>query len=194
MRVGGIDIEVLARPARLLHVVLHAAQHGGDDFPRPRTDLERALALEPSDRWEEAASLADRLGAMPAFTTGLHLTPKGAHQAEQLDLGAPADGLVALQAQGAPPFVVNLERLFRMRGVLRRFRFIARRAIPPAEYMRWLYPRLTKHGAIGLVLAYAWRPVSIASRLPVAIVAWRRLRAKDRGLRQADGSAGRLKN
>ena len=51
--VGGERVEVLNGPARVLHVVLHAAQHGLQE-PKPREDLRRALERVPEETWADA--------------------------------------------------------------------------------------------------------------------------------------------
>ena len=43
MRIGTLEVETLGHPARLLYVVLHAAQHESHRFEQPLKDLERAL-------------------------------------------------------------------------------------------------------------------------------------------------------
>jgi hypothetical protein len=177
MCVGGIDVEVLSHPPRLLYVALHAAQHGGDAFQQPLLDLERALSVEPENSWREAAVLGHQLQATAAFVAGLRLHAEGARLAERLDESPPPSTLVALHAGGAPDFVVTLERLATAAGLRARLRLFARRLAPPSDYMRWKYP-LANRGSVGLALAYLWRPASIIPRLPSALLWWRRARRK----------------
>ena len=97
LRVGGIDVEVLRVPARALHVALHAAEHGAD-LPHPLEDLARALRVADDDVWREAAELARRIDALPAFAAGLRFDPDGARLAERLEL----PGSVRLPSRYAP--------------------------------------------------------------------------------------------
>src|SRR5439155_5327183 len=85
MLVGGVSVEVLAAPARALHVALHAAQHGRRS-EKTLTDLRLALEKLPYGVWEQAATLAARLEATPAFVAGLALLPEGDAIVERLDL------------------------------------------------------------------------------------------------------------
>lgn len=183
--IGNLEVEVLNRAARLLNVALHAAQHGGDDFEQPLLDLERALLLESGHLWEEAARLATRLQAIHAFSVGLGLHPLGVEMGDRLTVASnEVNALVALQSQQTAPMIVTLERLAHTRGLIPRFRFLARRALPPSEYMRWRYPGLAHRGRWALIAAYVWRPISIMARLPAAIPAWRRARRAEQTFAQ----------
>src|SRR5262249_13735929 len=83
-RVGGAAVAMPSHPARLLHIALHAVQHGGGTYPQPMRDLALAVSRAPEDEWREAAALAGRLRAGPAFATGLRLLPEGAELAEAI--------------------------------------------------------------------------------------------------------------
>ena len=100
MSVGGLDVEVLSRPARLLYVALHAAQHESDGFKQPLRDLERALHHADEKYWHEAAALAKRLRATPTFAAGLRLHPDGAGLAVRLDLPHDRPLMLSLREQG----------------------------------------------------------------------------------------------
>lgn len=176
MLVGGLNLEVLSPPARLLHIVLHAAQHRADGFDQPVADLRRALELADDRCWQDAARLAERLEATRAFASGLELDARGSRWIRSDYLTAQAPAVVSLHARGSSPFVVTLELLANSRGLRRRLRFLGERVAPPAQYMRWRYPRLAGRGRAALVVAYLWRPVSIVPRLPAALLSWRRAR------------------
>jgi Uncharacterised nucleotidyltransferase len=180
MSVCGLDVDVLSRPARLLYVALHAAQHESDGFKQPLGDLERALHRVDEKYWHEAAALARRLQAAPTFAAGLRLHPDGADLAVRLDLPHDRPLMLSLREEGGSSLVVTLERLATTPGLGARLRLLARRFAPPPDYMRWRYPRLVGRGRFALALAYAWRPVSVALRLPATIIAWRRARHKPR--------------
>ena len=176
MSVCGLDVEVLSRPARLLYVALHAAQHESDGFKQPLSDLERALRSVDEKYWHEAAELAKRLRAAPTFAAGLRMHPDGAGLAVRLDLAHDRPLMLSLREEGGRSFVVTLERLATTPGLGARLRLLARRLAPPPDYMRWRYPGLAGRGRGGLAAAYLWRPFSIVPRLPAAVIAWRRAR------------------
>jgi putative nucleotidyltransferase-like protein len=176
MRIGALEVETLGRPARLLYVVLHAAQHESHRFEQPLKDLERALHHAEEQPWTEAANLASQLRAGPTFAAGLRLLPDGGSLANRMGLGDERPLMLALRGQGERSLVVTLERLASAPGLGARLRLLARRLAPPPDYMRWRYRGLAGRGTAGLALAYLWRPASVALRLPGAIVAWRRAR------------------
>ncbi len=176
LQVGGVEMETLSRPARLLYIALHAAQHESDAFEQPLRDLERALRHVDEERWKEAADLASRLRARPTFAAGLRLHPDGAGLAVRLGLPRDRPLMLSLREQGRRSPVVTLERLATTQGLGARLRLLARRFAPPPDYMRWRYPALARRGWLGLSLAYVWRPLSIIPKLPVAVIAWRRAR------------------
>jgi hypothetical protein len=180
MRIAGLDIEALSRPARLLYVALHAAQHESDGFERPLEDLERALRHVNEEHWKEAAALASRLRAAATFAAGLRLRPAGARLADRMNLPRERPRMLSLRQEGERSLVVTVERLATAPGMGARLRLLTRRLAPPPDYMRWRYPTLARRGHIGLSLAYLWRPVSILPRLPFAIAAWRRLHRASR--------------
>lgn len=176
MRIAGLEVEVMSRPARLLYVALHAAQHQSDGFDQPRDDLERAVRLADEWHWQEAMGLASRLRATPTFAAGLRLDPVGARLADRLELPQDHPLMLSLREKGGRSLVVTLERLATTPGMGARLRLVARRLVPPRDYMVWLYPRLARRGPAGLALAYLGRLASTVLRLPAAVVAWRRAR------------------
>ena len=180
IRIAGLDIEALSRPARLLYVALHAAQHESDGFERPLEDLERALRNVNDEHWKEAAGLASRLRAGPTFAAGLRLHPDGVHLADRMNLPRERPLMLSLRRHGGHSVAVTVERLATTPGLSPRLRFLAQRLAPPPDYMRWRYPTLAARGRAGVALAYLWRPLSILLRLPAAITAWRRARRETR--------------
>jgi Uncharacterised nucleotidyltransferase len=172
--VGGGTLDVLTGPAKALHVVLHAAQHGIRD-ERTVADLERALTRVEEREWDEAAALARRLGAEGAFAAGLRLTPGGREQAARLGLPEAHSLETAVRAAGAPPGVLGLYRFAKTPGMRARARLLRDEVFPAPGFLRAVSP-LARRGRLGLALAYAWRPLWLASRLWPAVRTWRRAR------------------
>lgn len=183
LRVGGIDLEVLRVPARALHVALHAAQHGVGDFRRPLEDLARAVRVADEDDWRQAADLARRIDALPAFAAGLRLDPEGVRLAERLKLPEERPPAVELRAGPDIPVAIALESLASGRSLRARPRLLLRALVPSSLYMRgWAaqhmirWPAALRRGHLGLGMAYLWRPIWILLRLPEAMIALRRAR------------------
>jgi hypothetical protein len=167
MTVGGAEVEVLSRPGRALHAILHLAQHGPE--LRPLRDAEQALARVPDDVWRAAAALAERLDALPAFAGGLRLAEGGAELAERLGLPAARSVEVILREEGAP-LALGLKWLGEMPSGRARVRLVwAKLFPPPHEILR--DPR--GRTAPRLLAAYA-RNLLRLTRLIVP--AWRALR------------------
>jgi len=192
LQVGGIDVEVFSLPARALHVGLHAAQHGAR-AEQTLEDLGRALRFADEQVWRQAADLAERLDAMPAFASGLRLDPEGARLAERLGLPARPPPGVALRIDVQNSAAIALESLTSERSLRARARLLLQALFPSRSYMRhWTATRMTplpaalRRGALGLWLAYLWRPIWNLGRLPKAIIALRRAR---RGETEDEGPA-----
>jgi hypothetical protein len=190
LRVGAIEVEVLRIPARALHVALHAAQHGVD-VPHPLEDLRRALRAADERVWREAADLARRIDALPAFAAGLRLEPEGARLAERLQLPGERPPAVTLSIGRKVPVAIALDSLASERSLRARARLALRALVPSPLYMRhWSamhmtrWPAAATRGPLALALAYVWRPIWILLRLPKAIIALRRAR---RDQAQAEG-------
>ena len=175
MALGGEDVETLAAPARVLHVSLHAAQHGPEWGGPVAADLERALERVDEATWRSAAELAARVGATAAFATGLRLHPRGAGLADRLGLphARPAD--VTLRLGGAPPVSLGFEQLARARGLRARLSVLARKIVPPPTFIRRWYPP-AQESRRALVAGYLWRPLWLLGHAPAGLRAWRRAR------------------
>lgn len=87
LRIGGSEIPVLGFPALALHLALHAAHHGPEDV-KAMGDLRRGIERWSPEVWQEAARLAESVGAPDWFAAGLRLTTEGTFL---------ADGLLGLQ-------------------------------------------------------------------------------------------------
>lgn len=179
MSVGHTQVEILSQPARALHVALHAAVSEPDD-EKPAIDLARALERLPLDTWTAAAALAGRLGAGPAFATGLRRLPSGAELAAELGL-APAQSVeAALLASSAPYSAWTVEQLSRAQGLRAKLRILLPRLFPKPQFMRVWYPS-ARRGPAWLALAYLRRIGWLFSAAPRALLAWRRARRETRG-------------
>jgi Uncharacterised nucleotidyltransferase len=180
MELAGSDVEILNRPARALHVVLHAAQHGLQE-EKPREDLRRALGRVPPATWVDASRLAVELDAQAAFWTGLSMEPAGRELQSRLEIEkGPTRTETELRASTAPPTAVGLLRLAETPGLGAKAKLVWREAFPSSAYLRTWSP-LARRGWAGLALAYVWRPIWILIRLGPALVAIRRARRAARG-------------
>jgi Uncharacterised nucleotidyltransferase len=170
----GGQVAVLSQAGRVLHVVLHAAQHGAGDS-KPLQDLEQALARLPEDAWVDAARLAHRLNAEAAFLTGLRLLPAGREVAGSTGVAEARSVESALRAGTPPPTALGLYRFFQTPGAGPRARLLAGELFPSAAFMRAWTP-VARRGPAGLAAAYVWRPVWLLLRLAPALRAWQRAR------------------
>lgn len=183
LRVGGINVEVPPVRARALHIALHAAQHG-NHYRQPREDLARALRVADESTWREAADVARGIDALPAFVAGLRPNRDGVRLLEHLKLSAERTPAVALRPTSQAPIAFALNVLTDKKKPHRtRGRLLIRSLAPSPLYMRqWSamhmtrWPLAVRRGAVGLWLAYLWRPIWILLRLPQAIAALHRAR------------------
>jgi hypothetical protein len=176
LRVGGLEVDTLVPVAIAFHVTIHASQHGGTD-ERCLEDLARAVRAAGPEEWREAAMLAERLDALPAFSTGLRLLPEGAKLAARLDLPVAASTEASLRSSNAPRGALGLEELARARGLRAKLELIARNIAPSPRFMRAWSP-LARRGRMGLAAAYVWRPAAIVLRAGPAAFAWLRARRR----------------
>jgi len=172
MRLAGKELNVLRPAARAVVVALHAAEHGAE-IAQPLADLSRALERLPEEVWQAAAEIAERLGASPAFVTGLSLHPVGREYAGRLP-PVEVSLAIALRARTPPPMTRGLLRFREARGVRARSVFVARELFPEAPFMRRWSPRLAQRGPLGLALAYCWRiPWLLLHGGPALFALWR---------------------
>jgi hypothetical protein len=172
MIVGGLTLETLCRPARAMHVALHAGQHG-PGFSRPLADLGRAVEQVPRDVWKEASALATRLGAESLFAAGLALHDEGMDLVSHLGLSQHKTVEVALRSSTGPDLALGFHRLAGTPGLFSKLAFVAQKVVPPAAWMRSVVP-LARRGRFGLVAAYVLRPLWLLRRAGPALRAWRR--------------------
>jgi hypothetical protein len=172
------EVEILSEPARALHVALHAAV-AEPTTQKPTIDLSRALERLPIATWEEAASLAARLGADWAFEAGLRRLPAGAELATRLDLSPERSVEAALLADSAPYSAWTVDRLSKAHGIRAKLRILLPRLFPKPEFMRVWYP-IARRGPLGLALAYTRRFAWLFIAAPRALAAWLRARRQTR--------------
>lgn len=175
--VGGAEVSLPSRPARLLHICLHAVQHGGDTsegWEKPMRDLDQALAKAPTETWGQALELAEAVEAAPTFTTGLRFLPRGREIADEIG-AVQAPGADAALRLSRVPMAEGFRELAEASGPLERLKLVLRELFPNAAFMRWWSP-LARRGPLGLVLAYLWRPLWLLLHTPQGFLTWWRAR------------------
>jgi hypothetical protein len=165
-RLDGLDPAATA-----LVVALHAAHHGRH-FRKPMEDLARALERVPDAAWQDAAALAERLAATPAFAASLRLLPAGTDLARRLELPESTSAEVLLRASTAPPMALGFEWLARTPGLRPKLVVIAGKLVPTREFMRTWSPLARGGSRLGLALAYAWRPFWLLWHTAPGLRAW----------------------
>jgi hypothetical protein len=176
LRVGGTEVLTLSEPARMLHVALHAAQHGAGRGQGIQ-DLSRTLERGNDQVWRDAARLARRLHAEDALAAGLALCDAGRALATRLELPSP-DAVVdaRLRAAGAPSPALTFETLASADGFRARAAIAWRKLVPPPEFMTHWDPAAERGGA-RLLWAYVRRPAWVLRQAPAGLRAWQRARS-----------------
>ncbi len=170
--VGGKEVLMPSHPARLLHISLHAVQHGGELLPKAMHDLRRAIAVAPESTWREARELAVRLDAEETFATGLRLTPEGSALALALGAGQrESEGSILRMAR--VPTAEGFLELSRVPSLRGKLALALRELFPNPAFMRWWTP-LARRGGLGLLAAYGWRLLWLGYRAIPGYRAWRR--------------------
>jgi len=175
--VAGEEVETLAPAGIALQVALHAAHHG-PLAPKALADLDRAVERIPFAAWAEAATLAERIDAGPAFAAGLRLRPEGAALADRLSLSHAVPVDVALRAGGAPPLAAGLDWLLQTPGTRAKLALVTRTALPSPGALR-LWRPLARRGASGLAAAYLSHPFWLARHAVPSVLAVRRARRNE---------------
>jgi hypothetical protein len=172
--VAGFPATTLTIPGRALHLALHAAQHGVG-WPHVIAELERAVSSTDQAVWRAAVELAEALDAVPALAAGLRTSAAGRSLASTLGLPSDRSVEVALRASSPPPVALGFDQLARAEGWRARLRIMRHKVAPPATFVRAWSP-LARRGRLGLVLAYAWRPLWLLRSAPAGFRAWRAAR------------------
>ncbi len=171
IQIAGQSIEVLSDSAQAFVIAAHAVQHV--DSPKGRQDLARALISYDQQTWRAASALAARLDARAALGAGLRLHPDGARLADTLGLDAQPTAEMRLRLAGAHPVAAGVLRFAEAMTISQKVRLLYHELAPSPAFMRIWHP-LARRGNAGLMLAYAYRPLSLARDLPDALEASRR--------------------
>jgi hypothetical protein len=171
VEVGGYPAPALALPARAVHLVLHAAQHG-TAWGSVVDEVEFALNRADPAVWPAAAALAAELQATPAFAAGLRLVPSGRELADRLGLPADQNVGITLRTSTPPPVALGFDQLARAGSLRARLSILWHKLFPPPTFMRKWSPR-ARQGRVGLALAYAYRPIWLLKMAPAGFRAWR---------------------
>lgn len=165
-------VEVLGDAAQAFVIVTHALADCRQ--PKPLEDLGRALMRIDRAAWREAAEMAGRLGAGPAFATGLRRTAAGARLVEALGLHYESTAEARLYLAGLPPVADGFRRFAQAGSVRARIRLIADELAPSPDFMRLgdVSP-FARRSRAGLVLAYLHRPLWLLFRAPRGLRIWR---------------------
>lgn len=171
MDVGGRSVEVFGLPARLLHVVLHAAQHS-EDRPTTQVDLERAVDTVDDELWSKSLALAQELDALEWFRRGLALAGGGDEVARRLGLEpwvdpGPTIEQVLRRTMPHEPVVGGLAWLAKTKGFRKKASLVFYRVFAKESLRAWT--PLARRGWAGLWLARIARPFWLLWRLPRAI-------------------------
>jgi hypothetical protein len=176
MSVGGIEVDVLAPSARALVLALHTAKDG-PRIAKARHDLGHAIDRLPPDLWIETVRLADQVGAVGSLSAGLRLVvPSGVELADRLGLPKQAPLEIAIRSRGgAPALALGIHWLVSSPGLRGKGRLVLRKFFPPVSFVRAWSP-LARRGRVGLVAAYAYRPLWVLWHVGPALRALARAR------------------
>jgi Uncharacterised nucleotidyltransferase len=167
IELAGVQVDAPTEPVQAVIVALHAAHHGRANI-RPLDDLCRAVNRGELSLWRAAADIARRLDALGAFTVGLGLVAAGEELLGDLGLEPVASVEVHLKAQGGSRLSLGVLRLRDAPSLRARLALLASALVPTPPALRDLYP-LARRGRLGLVAAYAWRPLSLCVHAPGAL-------------------------
>jgi Uncharacterised nucleotidyltransferase len=169
----GAQLRVPDRDVLLLHVCLHAAHHANYMECKPFEDLRRAIAGATDEQWNRSLELARAYGGVAAFAAGLQVVPEGRPLARRLGIEDVRSHRFGLRREDNV-IAEEIRALFSTQASLRqKLATVISELFPRSQYMRWWSP-LARRGRLGLVAAYAWRPLWAVGQLPSAAAAlWR---------------------
>jgi hypothetical protein len=179
-QIAGVQLKVPDRGALLLHIALHAAHHAGEPGFKVFDDLRRAIATADESQWQQAFQLAQAHDGVPAFATGLRLAPEAHGLMLRFGLGGTRSLRHELRGQGGVIAEELGSLLLSERPTMERLRTVMHELFPRPTYMRH-WSTLARRGRLGLVAAYAWRPLWTIAQLPSATrTVWRVARTATR--------------
>ena len=165
LTVAGFQLPVLGAEARVMHIALHAAQHGPTST-QALQDLHVALAKVQPSTWEAAARLARQLDAMPAFLAGLNLVESGVAMAARLGLEEASSVESQLMSRSLPTDTLSAalgwQWLISRNGIKAKLAYVAQKLFPPVSWMRARYSAANRTKT-GLLLSYPlrWRSLLV---------------------------------
>ena len=171
----GEQVEIPNEAARCAIVALHAAQHGIGE-PTIFHDLEKALVVAETDAWARAGELAAALGGWTPFAAALAVTPRGSELLREFGAPLPVLGeRQALSLLTPAPTSLGFFFLAREPGARAKVAFVLTKLAPSPTFMRLRYP-VARRGAMGLALAYLYRPVWLLRWMLPGLRSWQRAR------------------
>jgi hypothetical protein len=173
--IGGAELRVPGPAALLLHVGLHAAQHGAG---KALEDLRRAIARADEDLWREALRLAYVHDGIPTFASGLRLLPEGVELTRRLGIEDIRSTVHEIRHEAIPTAEAIHALLAPGVGMRLRLATIARELVPRPAFMRWWRP-VARRGRLGMIVSYPWRWIWLLVHAPRGLLAvWRRRRMR----------------
>lgn len=173
--IGGGTVEVLAPPARALHVALNVV-HDGPRHTKAREDLVRAGSRVSEQTWREAAELAQVLGVAGLMAAGLRVDPATAPLCGRLGLPESTGPRARLLlARDAPHSAISLADALTADTWRAKLAAAARLAIPTPAWVRAHYSFACR-GRAALTACYVWRVATVIRRAPAAVAALARTR------------------
>jgi hypothetical protein len=182
--VGGRSIRVPDHPALLLHLTLHAAHH--HDELKPLSDLRRGIETAGVGEWRQAAELAEKLGGLAAFASGLRRLPKGEQLARTLEVDDCGSVQFDLRLAGVPTAESLHDLLAPGLTIAQRGALLRAELFPQPSFMRWWVP-VARRGNRGLLASYPLRWMWLAVKVPRGLVELRRARRRRAGMSEGQG-------
>jgi Uncharacterised nucleotidyltransferase len=173
LHVGGIELSIPDRDTLLLHVVVHAGHHANMAAFRAFEDLRRAIACSCEEQWQRALDLARTYDGVAAFAAGLRTVPGGRELAVGLGVDNVLTHRFCLRSEN-DAIAEEITALFTSNtGRKQKLATVVGELFPRPPYMRYWSP-LARHGGIGLMAAYIWRPLWALGQIPRALrTLWR---------------------
>jgi hypothetical protein len=130
----GAEVDILNAVGRALVVTLHAARNG---TANAQSTEDLRLLLNADVDWERVRSLAEKLGALPAFARGLRLIPESATLRAHLIMGDTTSIEMELREAGAAPLAHGFDRLMSTKSWSRRSSIVIRELWPSKDFLAY---------------------------------------------------------